>query len=724
MDNLKKMINGMRSLSFSEDFNSEERENVLQAISIARQHAMPYHGDFKASWLLSPFDAVEWITENQGREEFVNGTWKNAININWNIRLSDGATLVSSTYINLLELNKKTAWLHRSGFLGECTEPNAWKASVKNQLLFSRWVVLHKAKFKPEKFAFKLLDQNSVNSLFRSIATGGWFEALQVPNRIISNLYNVVFDKPCPQDLHRFVYQLPQQDLKRFMEWLGDNGYYHEVRKGGNKGLSYIDRSKIGELINEEFAVLRVGERTNYFFRQFEPDFKVTLLCSIIQKTEMPDQKTKPITEIATDGMSVQTINYTSNTLTRLFNSHRHLPAYLPEPASVSVKKASSAVLKLAKRSNHHMFIPVNIGLSYFNSAMRFILNYGDAVVEHFIAVLSASIKKSSCLNLRDNSLDVYDVDIPEDTKRISKKLGITIFSRNDSDKTFASLRKNPSLEEALQVLIGACVVVIGLMKPSRENELTHLKRECLVQNQRGYFLNFTVGKSRKMEEDRPIPVITARAIQLLQRLGDSLSSLSGENRKINKNLFYIPNIKDGGARIANSSLLNRHLDIFCDFVELPPDEFGRRWYLRIHEMRKWFLLLLFWSGRFDVLDAARWIAGQTDVAHIYAYIEREFPGEELPKLEAEYAVTRLVAFELTREASDADNGIEALYLNVLDHFKVQALSMVPESEWVDYVTALRQEDGFILEPHSIYGKGNDIIGINVSFVLREMDHE
>jgi hypothetical protein len=174
---------------------------------------------------------------------------------------------------------------------------------------------------------------------------------------------------------------------------------------------------------------------------------------------------------------------------------------------------------------------------------------------------------------------------------------------------------------------------------------------------------------------------------------------------------------------VPDPGLLNQHLDLFCDYVGLAPDHLGRRWYVRIHEMRKWFLLLLFWSGKYDVLDAARWIAGHTNASHVYAYIERELPGEELPKLEAEYAIDRLRVLESSgNNRSLLEAGLDVLYERVLAHFQVQSLSLIPESEWTDYVVALRAAQGFVLEPHSVYGEIDkaEVIGINVSFVVRD----
>ena len=136
---------------------------------------------------------------------------------------------------------------------------------------------------------------------------------------------------------------------------------------------------------------------------------------------------------------------------------------------------------------------------------------------------------------------------------------------------------------------------------------------------------------------------------------------------------------------------------------------------------------MLFWSGRFDVLDAARWVAGHTDAKNIYTYIEKAFPGEELPQIEAEYSIDRIYRRDQERGRSNGyvtnPDSVDALYEVVLRHFHVQTLSLIPESEWSEYVFSLRKNEKFRLEPHSVFSEsGIDVIGMDVSFVLREVD--
>jgi hypothetical protein len=738
MANLAKLIDGMANPELSSLFTESERQMLLLVIAASKQKARPYEGDYKAPWLLVDFRAPVWFTTNRGREELIGGFWKNTLNVDWAVRLPNGALLTDPKYDRLLTLNKKIAFLIRSGYVGGIHAPITWKATVSIQLQLTSWLVLNESEFHPEVFGFKLLDQFSIDSLLRAIAGGGWTEARQAPQRLLAKLYENTFGETCPAHILDCVYDLPVNVREKITSWLADNEFFTTIPYGIYRQKSYLKRDRLGTEIGESVDSIKTSGKLNAFCRQFERDLQAgPLLVSIHQETEKPDHKTKLIKDVITTGAAENTLDTLTTAFVLILSAHRHAPDLLPEPGLISLRRAQRQAIALTRQSGHNRFIPVETGLTYFNRAMRFVHVYGEVLVNYYLAVIDErlSIKeKSSPDSTLDEECDElfglqFKVLINGSERPIGSVLGIRRYRRPGAAMNHALLRSEPTLYEALRVLIGACVICIALMKPSRETELTHLKRDCLLRNSEGYHICFTLGKSNAgeayQEKSRPIPVITARAIQLLQRLGEGLTSLFEDNRKFSDNLFYLPNDRGDGALAPSPDLLNSYLDTFCDYVGLAPDELGRRWYVRIHEMRKWFLLLLFWSGKYDVLDAARWIAGHTDVSHIYAYIEREFPGEELPKLEAEYAIERLQALEAAgRNAGRLESGLDALYEAVLRHFKVQSLSMVPDSEWVDYVVAMREADGFSLEPHSVYADENkaEVVGINVSFVLREIE--
>jgi hypothetical protein len=285
---------------------------------------------------------------------------------------------------------------------------------------------------------------------------------------------------------------------------------------------------------------------------------------------------------------------------------------------------------------------------------------------------------------------------------------------------------ENLDLTQAIRVLVGAVAILISIFKPSRESEINRLDRHCLIGNG-PYWLEGEIAKSgvqehRNLSGGKPIPAIAAKGIQQLQRLGGTLVVLYGEKDPVHsERLFYLP--RKGiasGAFAARPAVLNYYLNSFCDYVDMPLDDLGRRWYLRIHEMRKWFLLLFFWSGRYDVLDAAREIAGHNDVSDLYAYVEREFSSDDFYRLEAEYAVDRLRDYGYTKESHPGEQGLVALYNKVLEQFDVEQLELISDRSWEPYVFALRQQGAFHLEPHSVSDE-NGNSRICISFLSRRI---
>lgn len=733
MADLNSLIENMPEPKLSDFFNDKDQSELLLIIASAKEQARSYDGGYKAKWLLSDFNDLEWVTANRGREEYINGEWENAIKVNWNLVLPNGKLLSDAEYCQLLELNRRIAFLIRSGYVGEISAPIAWRSTVATLLQITRWVVLHEGQFQPSKFGFKLFDQNALESLFFAIAEGGWTVALQVPHRILGQLYKSAFNENCPQCLYEAVYELPVFVKNKIVEWLSANGFYGRVHVGTNAGKRYLKRDRLAQLIFEPLAAILHSQRLSAFCRQFELDLDSSdLLINVAQITEMPSQKIIFKRDVISTGATESTLDVESRKLACVFSAYRHCSNFLPDPAEMSVEDAHKLALKFCSASGHTLFMPINVGLHYLNHAMRIVVTYGEAVVDYYLAMgpkrpncnrdfTTIEELNSICSSLAGEFLvRVNGVNMP-----VAEALGIVGFQRL-GQINFDMLRNRPTLGEMLRVVIGACIICIALLKPSREDELTHLKRECVSFDKNGFKLHFSLGKSNTgaayQNAEKPIPLISGRAIRLLQKLGSGLVNIFKDKRKISRNLFYVPKLFGCGAMKTNSQIFAVHLDIFCDYVALPTDDLGRRWYVRVHEMRKWFLLLLFWSGRFDVLDAARWIAGHRDVKHIYAYIEREFPGEELPSLEAEYAISRLRTIDSFADKRNSEVGLDALYEKVLQHFNIEALSMVPEREWMDYVSSLRDADGFILEPHTVYANnGLEIVGINVSFILREI---
>lgn len=405
MSTLTQLIDNLPPIELLESHSKQEGKLILQILNNAKNQIIPYDGEFVTSWLLSDFGDEIWYTSNRGREEWIDGEWKNTIVINWNLVLSNGAHLTDRSYAKLLEANKKIAFLLREGFSKSVHySPKFWLKIVHAQLRLSRWLVVHEDRYKPEEYAFLLLDQPALNMLFQQLAMGGWAEVFQLPQRLLRLWYHGAHNKPCPQALLDNPYSLEPEVCASLCQWLSKENYYAEVNTGPNRGLLYLNREKIASAINEprEIVVAYRGKMVA-FFRQFEPDFSNSdLLLSVHQATEIPNHKTKKRRQIITEGVADRSLDINGVYIAAFLSGQRHLPELLPDPAALSIKTAKSKATRLTRPSSHTPFIPVNIGLAYLNQAMRWVHVYGDAIVDCYVAVMSAInfdlLKKSNRL--------------------------------------------------------------------------------------------------------------------------------------------------------------------------------------------------------------------------------------------------------------------------------------------------------------------------------------
>lgn len=734
VDKVNKFIDSLPIPLLPDFYDENERETILNILHKAENRIRPYKGDFNADWLLCDFEDDVWFTTNRGREEFISNQWKNTIDVNWNVLLPNGYYLSDSKYSEFLKSIKMASFLLRTGYTNYNATTTCWRKTIATWLSLAKWLVLNEKTFKPCKYAFSLLDQAGLNKLFHQLSIGGWVTALSLPERLVMFWYQEIFKKTAPSYLFETIYCLPKDLCLNFIEYLHENENYRCVESGRFRGYLSIDRVKVLRVVNELSSSFNNSAKFSVFLRQFEVEFNDSpLMLPVHLRKEYPHQKTKTINKIVNDGASENTILNIRTRILNLLGASHHMPDKIVSPGLVNVNTAVRKCMPNTKNSAHTPFIPIDTGFNYMNEAVRWVHCYGEEIIDFYLSVMNKLDFKTLKNISRDKKVKVVSAAFKSELEKrkykndacdsIVNKLNIKLLKRYSADSSYDLLRKTPTLTEALDVLVGACVICIALLKPSREKELTHIKRDCLVEGSDGYYIQFELGKSNTDEaysiNDKPIPQITAKAIKLLQNLGWDLSKLFEEENKIKNNLFYLPHDDLGKVRLPDGALLNRCLDIFCDYVASPADSVGRRWYVRIHEMRKWFLILLFWSGRYDVIDAARWIAGHTNIEHLQAYIEQEFPEDQLSGLDAEFAIDRLYNYEINKCSNDNPEGLEALYKKILSNFNVTSLDFISDSEWTEYVRILRDEETFIIKPHSVYAEnGSDIIGINISFVL------
>jgi len=74
--------------------------------------------------------------------------------------------------------------------------------------------------------------------------------------------------------------------------------------------------------------------------------------------------------------------------LRNLLMLYRHIPERLPSPEGINLREAKVSAIKLTTSTGHTPFIPVDTALKYLNSALRWVVCYGDALIDYYLAVI------------------------------------------------------------------------------------------------------------------------------------------------------------------------------------------------------------------------------------------------------------------------------------------------------------------------------------------------
>jgi hypothetical protein len=189
--------------------------------------------------------------------------------------------------------------------------------------------------------------------------------------------------------------------------------------------------------------------------------------------------------------------------------------------------------------------------------------------------------------------------------------------------------------------------------------------------------------------EARPIPAIAVRMIRQLENLHMGLWQMGAVGGPASP-LFCFPTQRKQGLIALVRCQMNTSLDIFCDYFETDRNEAGQRYYIRQHQLRRFFAMLFFWSNSFGGMDTLRWFLGHTDVEHLYHYITESTPGAVLRSVKAHYAAEQLAT---------ADPDATSLADLLERHFGTRNFSILDSNELDEYIEELMIEGIVEIEP-------------------------
>jgi hypothetical protein len=723
--------------------NPISQEDELAAASLvqrALEGIRPYDGPWTAYWLRG--DAIgpnSWSLITR-KSRLVNGEYIGDEIINWNLHLPDNTHLCDPENQIMLEASQKIAFLVRTSPSYGITTTSTHNTWITNLHFIVRWVFLNSEIYQPKQYAFSLLDEAGITEMMSELMDGGAIGALHYPQLILGELYRLALDgQTPPQQATKDPYHLPADDVKRISEWMTEGGFY-DVTFIRKTEFIAVNRARLCALANLDVKQTATP-KFSAFVRQFEPSILAMngkLLLSVNgPRTEYPSHRTGLIEEICNNKCSAGKTTQVLSTIQTIFSLRKHLPTVCPPSYGVSFGRLRKMVEDGSAPVEGTPFVPIEIDLAYTTCSITWLVKYAEPLVTFYLRAVRCFYEKGK-LNSHPQDPSKSDKKLwrdrwirenrPESLQSLNISGWGTVF-HHDQEDVHRQLREGPALHDAMDILLGAVISAVISSNCLREEEVVALKdSDLMLLRKDGYWIRHAQEKINLNDElalqRRPCPNLIASALLQMSRLKSGLLEIHKEiDSYALECLFYIPDSAHNATlrpRPLNRALVMRCLETFCDFANLPPDELGRRWYLRPHELRKSFLVNFFSSGGFMVLDACRWMAGHTNLNSIFSYLKKNTPKNRFLEIEAQIASAELWNVEQHREANIKN--AENLYKDVCSRFGVKSISAIPHENLKHWLKSAF-EDGIYSVSIRTY---DDSIREDVAFIIggdREKKH-
>ncbi|WP_313064959.1 integrase [Pseudomonas sp.] len=650
----------------------------------------------QADWLLSDFDDYFW--------KYSFG-FKKPKGIDWNVQLDDGSRLTDPKNKELLDgfkyfitgsTNSSTQSVPRTGSA-------ATRAGEFNRALhIVDFLLLNAKNFELAKYglaglgrdALKLILSEVCSSKFAVEAVYGWQKRLSLyclnltlqtsAAHIESTLKKLPqLNNITPDQVENNTLDIPLEIIPRVRAALYLNGVYGHSEKGYN-----VNSVKISKIIYRDTLKGR---------HEVKPTIEILTV-------KEDDHFTRELLPIAVTTGKRETIGETGfyeyrKILYSLGNLHE---VGLPAPSVDDLATVKRFMLETGKLGRFRT-LPSRVVFGAVRNAIELHVKHGKTLIDGLCKVaLHCKLKGISTSELKDRSVRCI---IGEDLRKLGvSRLGLsrrvvgTDYARRIKapvSEYYQDLRANKGLLELVRVYMGSAQIVIGALMGRRVGELQELHASnCLDVSEQ--WLVFQNRKSTqnlfgvRQVEVRPIEPIAVQMIKNLVRMQKILKRLGYIDELME--IFRAPSIHGGlslgGAHAYN---YNQNLDFFCDYFETETNDDGKRYYIRQHQLRRFFAMLFFYSSGFGGLETLQWMLGHTDVEHVWHYITEAMDGATLAGAKVQYAAEALHSGDI--------ESFESLAALVTARYGTENFTLADTNELEDYLTDLMEEGAITIEP-------------------------
>lgn len=621
-------------------------------------------------WLESEFTDPIWQIKIPYKSDFIEKT------INWeSVILDDGEKLTNKKHKALLNAFKYwvTATDNPLQNGGKLLKPESVYQSINYVVSLVNAILLQGKKIRLAENHLKALNDDLFMSILINISEGSNENGIyNFHNEVRSLLLSKVhyFDDKKYQDfLLKYPYinrNIDTEDAVLGLTiderikaccWLNELGFYKE---GGNKNGIYPTG-------NNNFL-------KNYIYKNRVLSIDGLVFRNLVELNLKQDRS---ITEFSAIPNADRSALISESLVENYIRTFKFLRVSGDNDCINGVSNLSLRHLTLSRVKEHTRLkktgrfktLPPKLVFSLIKSTYEYVFQYQSYILNSVLNVLIVGKQKSS-KHLRIYEKSQYKGTICErlewskaealtliDRELIDLGVKVLSVSSMDGDQ-FENIRSNYGLFDLYNVLMGSIQILLGSLMARRVDELISLKSSGNLypnidpSSEKGkktdYLLKFKVKKTgnggqyaTNEEIKRPLPRSIALIIWNLEKFNQRVINAGINKGKLS--LFNNLTISNYCLTKIQSNSFNTHLDIACDYFETPLVQFDngelRRYYVRQHQLRRFFAMVFFWSRSFDGLDTLRWMLGHADVEHLYHYISENEPGSVLKGIKASYLV-------------------------------------------------------------------------------------
>lgn len=657
----------------------------------------PKHRYSKADWLLSDFDDSIW------KYSF---DFKTPKELNWDVCLDDGLSLLSPKHASLLLAFKYWLIIGTSAKHGTGNLSNALKTQAThfNQIIrYIDYLLLNASDYQLSKTGLAGLTADDMMLILDKIAGDATTnESLFKWSDYLSKYLYDLYKSKDRTELNEIIKNNPDLlliTLEQKDEQLLNINFkevpliraaimHHGLYKQRMHGLVPNSVTMSREIYKN---TVRLKSETKHSFILLE----VPRNSSAKREFEMAPYSTRKITK----KMSSTHFRYFKDNLYAIGELHT---LNLPTPSVEDLLKVYDYQPKI-NELGRYTTLPSDLIFKSVRNALEFHIEYGEELLQSYLNVAEYCISSSLTPTLLEPD-EVVNLITPKIQKIGVKKLGLTTkqpgkspndVRRSKPKEHFKSLRANHGLLELINVYYGSVQTVVGALMARRQGELGDLIAGSCLDKTKEWLL-FENRKSTKglyglrQTEARPIEPIAVEMIETLESFQFSLIDIGAISEPTN--LFAAPPIS-GEIKLSYSgkSTNHRSFDYFCDYFETPLNNNNQRFYIRQHQLRRFFAMLFFYSSSFGGLETLQWMLGHTDRQHVWRYITETTDGPVLRGAKSQYITEYLYNY--------GDDNYKELSSLIKTRFNTDDFQLVDSNEVEGYISSLLEYGEIEIEP-------------------------